>query len=162
MISKCAGSEGARFNLVKKPRNSRNYLRKGIMQIDYIVAVGMFIIVFALVLQYVSNYFSTVGDSTNIRVMTAQATGLLSVVERGYYPDSWPQTAANDSSVVLLLHLDNSTIDATRYGNNGTITGANCSAAVLGRLDTGCSFDGINDYIEISASGSLNVRKDVT
>ena len=175
MITKRAGSKDSdnavSFNLVKKQQARKNkpftlasrcHTQKGIMQIDYIVAVGMFIIVFALVLQYVSNYFSTVGDSTNIRVMTAQATGLLSVVERGYYPDSWPQTAANDSSVVLLLHLDNSTIDATRYGNNGTITGANCSAAVLGRLDTGCSFDGINDYIEISASGSLNVRKDVT
>ncbi|HIG97702.1 MAG TPA: LamG domain-containing protein [Candidatus Aenigmarchaeota archaeon] len=145
--------------LVKKSRTPR-LTRKGIMQIDYIVAVGMFIIVFALVLQYVSNYFSTVGDSTNIRVITAQATGLLSVVERGYYPDNWPQQTANDS--VLLMHLDNSTLDATRYGNNGTISGANCSAAVLGRMDSGCEFDGIDDYIEVAASGSLSVRKDVT
>src|SRR3990167_1210481 len=147
MITKRAGSKDSdnavSFNLVKKQQARKNkpftlasrcHTQKGIMQIDYIVAVGMFIIVFALVLQYVSNYFSTVGDSTNIRVMTAQATGLLSVVERGYYPDNWPQQTANDS--VLLMHLDNSTLDATRYGNNGTISGANCSAAVLGRMDS--------------------------
>ncbi|MFA4820317.1 MAG: LamG domain-containing protein [Candidatus Aenigmatarchaeota archaeon] len=152
-------------NLVKKQYRTgksnalaltnRRLTRKGIMQIDYIIAVGMFIIIFALVLQYVSNYFSTVGENTNMRVMTAQATGLLSVVERGYYPENWPQATANDSSVILLQHLDNSTLDATRYGNNGTISGANCSAAVLGKLDTGCSFDGINDYISIGDSGSL-------
>ncbi|MEK6888410.1 MAG: LamG domain-containing protein [Candidatus Aenigmatarchaeota archaeon] len=163
MISKCAGSVGRKTPplLVKKSHGSR-LTRKGIMQIDYIVAVGMFIIVFALVLQYVSNYFSTVGDSTNIRVMTAQATGLLSIVERGYYPDNWPQTTANDSSVILLLHLDNSTTDATRYGNNGTISSANCSAAVLGKLDSGCSFDGINQNITVADSGSLDIKSDIT
>lgn len=145
----------------KNNLSDRSLTQKGIMQIDYIIAVGMFIVIFVLVLQYVSNYFAAVGQNTNMRVMTAQATGLLSVVERGYSPDNWPQTTANDS-VMLLMHLDNSTLDATRYGNNGTISGANCSAAVLGRLDSGCSFDGIDGYIEVAASGSLNVRKDVT
>ncbi|KHO48148.1 MAG: hypothetical protein QT00_C0001G0161 [archaeon GW2011_AR5] len=120
--------------------------KKGFAQTDYVVAIGIFILVFALVIQYVSNYFSTVGDTTNIRVMNSQATSLLDIAERGFEPGHWPNTAAN-SSVVLLLHLDNSTLDDSQYGNSVSINGANCSSAVKGYFDNGCEFDGINDDI---------------
>lgn len=129
-------------------------LAKGIVQIDYIIAVGVFLAVFALVIQYVSNYYSGVGDKVNIHVMTGQATSLLDIVERGYEPDTWPQLAAN-SSTVLLLHLDNSTQDSSQYGNNGTISGANCSA-VVGKFDTGCSFDGVDDSVNVNDQANIN------
>src|SRR3989338_244668 len=125
--------------------------KKGFAQTDYVVAIGIFILVFALVIQYVSNYFSTVGDTTNIRVMNSQATSLLDIAERGYEPGHWPNTPANDSLVVTLLHLDNSTLDSSQYGNNGTMSGSvNCSAVITGRLDKGCSLNGTNGYIEIN------------
>src|SRR3989338_198491 len=126
--------------------------RKGFAQTDYIIAVGIFILIFALVVQYVSNYFSSTGDTINIPVMNSQATSLLDIIERGYEPASWPYFNPNQS-VVLMLHLDNSTVDSGIYGNDGTISCANCSAAVAGRLDTACSFDGINDYIDTASSG---------
>lgn len=137
-----------------KPR--RSALVKGLVQVDYIIAIGVFLAVFALVVQYVSNYYSGVGDKANINVMTGQATSLLDIVERGYEPANWPQLAAN-SSIVLLLYLDNSTLDSSQYGNNGTIqSGADCSAAVVGQFDKGCSFDGINDLISINDQANIN------
>ncbi len=110
---------------------------------------------FALIVQYVSNYFASAGDQTTARVIASQATALLDAAERGYEPANWPQTLAN-SSVVLLLHLDNSTLDSGQYGNNGSITGANCSANVAGRFDSGCSFDGIDDLIQVNDQANLN------
>lgn len=138
-----------RFN-----RTSRKK-RKGLVQTDYIIAVGIFVVIFALVVQYVTNYFGTIGDQTRIRVMSAQATDLLDVAERGYQPESWPQQTANDS-VLMLLHMDNSTFDSAKYGNNGTINGGvNCSA-VSGKLDNACSFDGINGVINASDQPNIN------
>ncbi len=128
---------------------------KGFAQTDYIIAIGLFILIFALVIQYVSGYFSSVGDLTNARVMSSQATSLLDLAERGYEPASWPYTNPN-SSVVLTLHLDNSTIDSSLYGNNGTRNGANCSANVAGKLDSGCSFDGIDDFIQVNDQANIN------
>ena len=139
----------------KKKRHYASLRRKGFAQTDYVVAIGIFILIFALVVQYVSNYFSTLGDTTSIRVMNSQATSLLDFAERGFEPGHWPQTQAN-SSVVLLLHLDISTLDSSSYGNNGTISGANCSAAVIGKLDTACSFDGIDDYIDVGGSDNID------
>lgn len=141
--------------------NRKLNCKKGFAQTDYVVAIGIFILIFALSVQYVSNYFSSIGDTTNTRVMNSQATALLDIVERGYEPGHWPQTAAN-SSTVLLLHLDNSTSDSSQYGNNGTINSANCSAGVSGKLDTGCSFDGIDDNITVANSSSLTFTSSLT
>ncbi|MBI3034671.1 LamG domain-containing protein, partial [Candidatus Woesearchaeota archaeon] len=47
--------------------------------------------------------------------------------------------------------------DRSRYGNDGyEYNGVNCSTSDLGRFGTGCVFDGINDYIEINNSATLN------
>src|SRR3989338_1220554 len=141
--------------LFGKRKSSRAKKNKGFAQTDYIIAVFLFVLIFAMVVQYVSSYFASAGNQITARVTGSQATSLLDIAERGFEPANWPQTLAN-SSVVLLLHLDNSTLDSGIYGNNGTIVGgANCSARVSGRLDTGCSFDGIDDHISISDSGSL-------
>lgn len=152
------------FNSTSKKRFAKRFrlARKGITQIDYIIAAGVFILVFALVVQFVSNYFSNIGDKTNIRVMTDQARQLLDAAERGPEPVTWPYDTQN-ASLVLMMHLDNSTLDGSQYGNNGTITGgANCSAAVVGRLDSGCSFDGVNDYIDVADSNSLDLVNEWT
>ncbi len=141
-----------------RPEKSSHGFRfnKGVTQIDYIIAAGVFILVFALVVQFVSNYFSNIGDKTNIRVMTDQARQLLDTAERGPEPANWPYNAQN-ASLVLMMHLDNSTLDSSQYGNNGTLQGgANCSAAVIGRLDTGCSFDGIDDLIRVNDQANIN------
>ena len=129
--------------------------KKGFVQTDYIIAIGIFLVIFAVVVQYVTNYFSTVGKDTSLRIINSQTTSLLDVVERGYQPDGWPYFSAN-SSVLMLLHLDNSTLDGSQYGNNGTISGANCSAVIAGRLNGGCSLDGTSAYISVNDQAVLN------
>src|SRR3989338_605703 len=60
-----------------------------------------------------------------------------------------------NSSVVLLMHLDNSSLDSSAYGNNGVANGPNCTG-VTGHVNNACSFDGIDDFINVSYSGSVD------
>lgn len=60
-----------------------------------------------------------------------------------------------NSSVMLLMHLDNSTLDSSAYGNNGVSNGANCTG-VTGHVNGACSFDGVDDFINVSYSGSVD------
>jgi hypothetical protein len=56
--------------------------RKGFTQIDYIVATGIFLVVFALVVQYINVFFSDVTAKTNVGVMTTEANNMLGIAER--------------------------------------------------------------------------------
>ena len=53
----------------------------------------------------------------------------------------------------------NATIDSSAYGNNGACTnmGEGCSFTLSGKSGSATEFDGINDYINISDSSSLNI-----
>ena len=61
---------------------------------------------------------------------------------------NWNGTDVNvyDSSLALAMNLNGNTNDWSKYGNDGTNNGADCSASVTGRFGTACSFDG-NDYV---------------
>ncbi len=75
-----------------------------------------------------------------------------------------------DNSLILMYNFnnvsvfgegtkDNITVDLSSYGNNGTISlgrvvGGNYTA---GRYGTALSFDGIDDYVNISNSGAFNL-----
>jgi len=69
-------------------------------------------------------------------------------------------------NTALLLHMDeaagNVTYDEGAYRNNGTcynmggVAGASACNWVSGKSDSGITFDGQNDYIEIAQSASLN------
>jgi uncharacterized protein (DUF362 family) len=50
--------------------------------------------------------------------------------------------------------------DETPYNNDGTITGATWTTG--GRLAYGLDFDGVNDYVEVPASASLNAAGPMT
>ena len=58
----------------------------------------------------------------------------------------------------LLLDFNDSLAnDRTSYSNNGTLmNGADCSLS--GISGNGCSFDGVNDYIEITTSNSIDFQ----
>lgn len=64
-------------------------------------------------------------------------------------------TAGNES-VLLDLHFENDTKDASRYNNTGAIVG-NTSAGMLvtGIIGNAFSFDGVNDYINLTGSESI-------
>ncbi|MBI3034585.1 LamG domain-containing protein, partial [Candidatus Woesearchaeota archaeon] len=90
---------------------------------------------------------------TLINVSILNSTALHTVIL------SWNGTnvTIDDPSLVFSLDLNNNTKDRSRYGNDGyEYNGVNCSTSDLGRFGTGCVFDGINDYIEVNNSASLN------
>ncbi|HLD39275.1 MAG TPA: LamG domain-containing protein [archaeon] len=66
-----------------------------------------------------------------------------------------------NSSVMLLMHLDNSTLDSSAYGNNGIAGGVNCTG-VVGRANGACSFDGIDDNITIAHSSTINLSSQLS
>ena len=137
-------------------------MRKGAIQIDYVVAVGIFLLLFAFVAQYAVSYFNNVRETGDILASRSQALELLSIADHGPTPIDWPQTPS-DRAQVMMLHLNNNTLDSSGLGNNGTIvSGANCSLGVLGRFYGACSFSGTGDSIEVPSSQSLNITNQIT
>lgn len=71
-----------------------------------------------------------------------------------------------DSNTVLLLHFDgNSTTDSSTYGNNGVLGGGDSTKApqytTSGRIGGAYTFDGTNDFINITGS-ALNIVNAIT
>lgn len=69
---------------------------KGVVQMDYIVAAALFITVFALVVQLLTNFFTTAESSAEINTLTAEAESLLSVADFGYTPSNWSGSGTVD------------------------------------------------------------------
>ncbi len=63
--------------------------RIGAIQIDYIIAAGVFIAVFAYLIQYTTGYYAAVKDTSDILVLRSEALGLQSIADRGPEPDNW-------------------------------------------------------------------------
>lgn len=126
--------------------------RKGAIHVDYILAVSIFLIFFALTIQYVTDYFSTVKETTTIADLRSESLSLLGAADRSFDPSTWPQIVNGSNDLVLLMHLNNDTLDYSGKGNNATINnGVNCSASVVGRFFGGCSFDGADDFINLTS-----------
>ena len=122
------------------------------------IAAGVFLFLFAFVVQFTIAHFENVKEISDILAVRSEANELLAITDRSFLPSGWPEIPANDSSLVLLLHLNNDTLDKSGNGNNGTaLNGANCSSAVAGRFFSACSLDGIDDFINVSNSQSINV-----
>lgn len=68
-----------------------------------------------------------------------------------------------NNSLVGWWSFDNNTLDQSSYGNNGTqVGGVDCSKATAGKISTACSFDGTDDYVNVSNSASLNITRALT
>jgi hypothetical protein len=136
---------------------------KGALQMDYIIAAGIFLLVLALVTQYILSYYSSIGEYSEVLSKSGDAQNLLNVNDWDFVPQAWPETSA-DSSTVLLMHLNNQSGENATFfrdfsgkGNNGTCTGTSCPMYnSSGRFNSAYKFDGVNDYIEVSNSPSLN------
>ena len=63
-------------------------------------------------------------------------------------------TQTFDPSMVAAYDFEDGANDVGENGNDGVISGADCT--ISGVVGNACSFDGIDDRIEISASTSLN------
>ncbi len=67
------------------------------------------------------------------------------------------------NGLVGLWHLNNNnTNDSSGNGNNGTQEGGLDCFGDSGKFDDGCTFDGSNDYINISDSASLDITENIT
>ncbi len=157
IIKKVGGLREKKMKRSTFGTSSHSFSLKGAIPIDYVLAAGVYLFAFAFVVQYAITYFDNVREISDILAVRSEATELLGIVDRGFTPDDWPELPNNDTSLVLLLHLNNDTRDYSRNGNNGTATGANCSSAVEGKFFSACSLDGVDDFINISNSQSINI-----
>jgi len=63
--------------------------RKGEGQIDYVIAIGIFIIIFGVTINYITNYFKTVEDPIKVTTLRSEAVSLMGIADRGFYPENW-------------------------------------------------------------------------
>jgi hypothetical protein len=142
--------------LMKNSQCKKVKNKKGMTQIDYIIAAGIFIMMFAIIVQFVLTYFSTVSESSKTVDLNSEGRSLLLSVDNEYIPDGWPEINQNtETGLVLLMHLNNESRygenrtffkDFSNQGNNGSCT--NCPYHTQnGKLGGAIVFDG-SKYID--------------
>jgi hypothetical protein len=73
-----------------------NSRKKGILQIDFIVAIGIFVAIFALVIQAITVYFSNAESTSDVEILTTQTISMLGILDSGFVPASWNGTEQID------------------------------------------------------------------
>ncbi len=125
--------------------------KKGFAQTDYIVAIGIFIVVFGLVIIYLNNYLTNLRETTKLTSITDNAISLLSIADFNETPAGWPEIQPNASTILLMHFSGNSSAvqDSTPLGNNGT---ANSGVLynISGKFGSAYTSDSVDDYINIS------------
>ncbi|MDP2925066.1 MAG: LamG-like jellyroll fold domain-containing protein, partial [Nanoarchaeota archaeon] len=110
-----------------------------------------------------ANATSTVNTSIIVNMTISE----LNLNELKYNWNGTNYTIYNDS-LVLMMNMNNRSalgenstyaVDVSKYGNNGTATGATFNST--GKYGGGYSFDG-NDYVNVSDSNSLDVTTSMT
>ena len=142
---------------LEKSKGSRLPFRfsKGAIQVDFIIAVGLFLLLFAFIVLSFNNFVTPIRNIADIATLRSEAESLRSLADNGFVPVDWPRHF-RDSSTVLLLRLDNSTNDTSGLGNDGTsFNGTNCDRNVEGKMRTACRFDGFDDFIRVSDNANI-------
>lgn len=62
---------------------------KGVSHIDFVVAAGLFIVVFVIVVQSITNYLTTAENTAEINALTGRSLSLLDVADHGFFPENW-------------------------------------------------------------------------
>ncbi|MBI5061177.1 MAG: hypothetical protein HZB67_02585 [Candidatus Aenigmarchaeota archaeon] len=70
--------------------------KKGAAELDYIIAIGIFIIIIGVVINYMTNYFTTAEDSIRIMALQTEADSMMRISDFGFYPDNWTNESYPD------------------------------------------------------------------
>ena len=65
-------------------------------------------------------------------------------------------------SLVANYTFNGNAEDGTSNNNNGTVSGATLTSDRFGEANSAYQFDGVNDYISVPLSGSLQIKEDIT
>ncbi len=77
-MSKLISSKG---NEDDKERNLGFFSCKGTVQVDYVFAVSAFILIFALIIQYTTSYYTKTNELTDIMLLRSDAMSILSITD---------------------------------------------------------------------------------
>ncbi|GEM_PF-6344254 len=170
---------------IRKDREGRNYAKmekhnrqqqtrkqddvrrkkKGFTQTDYIIAIGIFIVIFGLVVVYVTNYLANLRETAKFTSITDNAFSLLSVADFNETPTGWPELKVNSSTVLLMHFSENATIarDYSATGNNGSVVNGT-TFNMSGKFGSALTFDSIDDFVNISdgTSSSFDIASGIT
>src|SRR3972149_6415629 len=106
-------------NNIAKPNNflfprvffsKKKRLLKGISMIDFMIAAGIFLLVFAFLINYMTGYMTTPKGTADVSRLRSEAFSLLSIADRPAEPSNWPELTTS-SGLVLLMHFNNNTLD---------------------------------------------------
>lgn len=63
--------------------------KKATIQVDFVIAVGIFIIVLGFTVNFMTNYLTTIKDTARMVELRADAFSLLEIADRGFAPENW-------------------------------------------------------------------------
>jgi hypothetical protein len=106
-----------------------------------------------------------IDNGTTISVVTTDFAGTTrpvnSIYDIGAYEAGDPGPSTPTPALVLQISCDNAVTDSSGNNNHGTLTnGATYTAT--GQYNQGCLFDGINDFINVNDSNSLDLTHGYT
>src|SRR3989344_1282851 len=109
------GNKSAVFLNKNRKIRSRNLnhsfrLRKGAIQLDFVIATGLFLLIFSYIVMSFNSYIAPMRAVVDVAQLRSEAETLRSLADNEFVPEDWPQSFA-DYNTVLLLRLDNSTND---------------------------------------------------
>ncbi|MBI4018101.1 MAG: LamG domain-containing protein [Candidatus Aenigmarchaeota archaeon] len=135
---------------------------KGAAQLDFVIAVGLFLVLFAFIILSFSSFVAPIKNLADIAQLRSEAETLRGVADSEYVPRDWPPPFLG-ANTVFLLRLDNSTADSSSSGNSGTSAGGlNCAPNVQGIILSACAFDGTNDAVNVSDNAATSVTGNFT
>jgi hypothetical protein len=62
---------------------------KGFSQIDFMIAMGIFLVIFASVVQFTTNFFITLREGTETVSLRSSALDMMYMADMGFIPDNW-------------------------------------------------------------------------
>jgi len=122
--------------------------QKGLIQTDYIIAIGIFILLFAFAAYFVNNYLLGLRESDRSWELSADAQSLLSMADFRESPAGWPEIISGPQ---MTMHFDGPDL-----GYNATASGSSYNAS--GRFGGGWSFS--QGFVQVPAQ--INTSGGVT